>query len=97
MGWKGNELEIPVGMILKKMYCHKCGVQLKKEKVSNVYKKGDPEYSNKILGHSTLGMNKIEKSYFIYKCPNCNSKISYDEQCVIAKRQKKSNKKILDE
>ena len=31
MGWKGYETTIPVGMLFKRMFCHKCGAQLKKE------------------------------------------------------------------
>ena len=97
MGWKGLETKIPVGMIFKKMFCHKCGAQLKKEKITKIYKKGERGYSNKILGHSTLGMSEISKSYYIYKCTNCGSKINYDYQCIIAKRQKLLKKKILNE
>ena len=97
MGWKGLEINIPVGMIFRKMFCHKCGAQLKKEKITETYKKGEKGYSNKILGHSTVGMSQITKSHYIYKCPSCDSKISYDYQCVIAKKQKLLKKKILNE
>ena len=97
MGWKGYESKIPVGMILRKMYCHRCGVQLKIEKLSNIYQKGDNEYSNKILGHSTLGMDKLEQVCYIYRCPNCNTKITYEDQCLVAKKQKEYNKIIFDE
>ena len=97
MGWKGFEITIPVGMIFKRMFCHKCGTKLKKEKITKIYEKGDQGYSNKILGHSTLGMSKISKTHYIYKCPNCEFKISYFYQCVIAKKQKQLKKKILNE
>ena len=97
MGWRGSETKIPAGMIFKKMFCHKCGAPLKKEKITEVYKKGNVGYSNKILGHSTLGMSEISKSHYIYKCTNCDSKIDYDRQCVIAKKQKLLKKKILNE
>ena len=97
MGWRGKETEIPVGMIFKKMFCHKCGTQLKKKKITKIYKKGDPGYSNHLLGHSTLGMSEISRSHYIYKCENCGSKISYDDQCVIAKKQKLLRRKIIDE
>lgn len=40
MGWKGSEIEMPVGMIFKRMFCHKCGARLKKEKITKIYKKG---------------------------------------------------------
>lgn len=69
----------------------------KKKKITKTYKKGDPEYSDKILGHSTLGMSEISKSYYIYKCTNCGAEIDYDQQCIIAKKQKLLKKKILNE
>ena len=97
MGWRGYESEIDLGMLFRKMYCHKCGTRLKKMKVTNVYKKGDPGYSNDILGHGTLGMSEKAISHYIYKCPNCGNEISYDDQCIVAKKQKSLKKKILDE
>jgi len=42
-------------------------------------------------------MSEISKSYYVYKCPHCGSKVSYDYQCVIAKRQKLLKKRILNE
>ena len=97
MGWRGYETEIPVGMIFRRMFCHKCGTKLKKEKMTKLIKKGEEGYSNDILGHSTLGMSEISRSLYVYKCPNCNSLISYEKQCVFAKKQKQLKKKILDE
>lgn len=96
MGWKGYESTISLGMIFKKMYCLQCGNRLKKKKISNLYEKGDPNYSNDILGHATIGMDKIEKVYYIYCCPNCGMEITYDEQCAIAKNQKLLKKKMLN-
>ncbi len=65
MGWRGYETEIPVGMIFKKMFCHKCGTKLIKMKITKLYKKGENGYSNIILGHSALGMNQISISHFV--------------------------------
>ena len=97
MGWKGSETKIPAGMVFRKMFCHQCGAQLKKHRITEVYKEGDAGYSNRILGQPTLGMSEISKSYYIYKCANCGSEISYDDQCDVAKKQKRLEKKILDE
>lgn len=97
MGWKGYETEIPIGMIFRKMYCHKCSAQLKREKTTNVYKKGESGYSNKILGNTTIGMTEIAKTHYIYRCPNCNSEISYDAQCIVSKKQKQLKQKIICE
>ena len=95
MGWKGYETEIYMGMIFKKMYCHKCGTTLNKIKVSKVYKKGEKGYTNQI-GVIAIGMDKLEKAYYIYRCNNCGLEITYEEQCIIAKKQKKEKKKILE-
>jgi len=96
MGWKGYESSIALGMIFRKMYCHKCGYKLKKIKIKNICKKGDADYSNHILGHTVIGMDKIEKVHYIYQCPNCYSEITYDEQRIIAKKQKQLKKKIIN-
>ena len=95
MGWRGYETSIPSGMIFRKMYCHRCGIQLKKEKITKVFKKGEQGYSNRILGHATIGMTEIAKSEYIYKCPDCGGTITYDEQLRIHKLQKKLKRKIL--
>lgn len=97
MGWKGRESTISLGMIFRKMYCQKCGNILSKKRISNTYKKGDPNYSNDILGHATIGMDRIERVYYIYHCPRCGLELTYDEQCVVAKKQKKLKNKILSE
>ena len=97
MGWKGRETEIPVGMIFRKMYCHKCGVLLKRKKTTNVYKKGESGYSNKLLGHTTIGMTEISKTHYAYRCPNCSSEIGYEAQCIVAKKQKQLKQKIICE
>ena len=97
MGWKGYETTIDVGMIFKKMYCHKCGNRLKKKKISNTYKKGDPKFSRWLMNNLTIFMDRKEESYYIYKCPNCEAEISYDTQCLVAKLQKIHKSVILDE
>ncbi len=92
MGWTGSETEIPLEMIFKKMYCHKCGAQLLKKKITHVCKKGDSNFYPHMGGKRTLFMTQIKMSHYIYKCPNCGSTISYDDQCVVAKAQKRLNK-----
>lgn len=100
MGWRGRMLTIPVGMVFRKMYCHQCGAKLKKEKTSKVYKKGELGYTNQLPGHFgeiPLGMSELEKVGYFYQCPNCKLAITYDEQCMIAKKQKQLKKIILTE
>ena len=97
MGWRGYEATIPAGMIFRKMYCHRCGAQLKRKKVTNLYKKGEPGYSNDILGSHTLFMSEKSVSDYIYKCPKCDSEISYLDQLAIARKQRKLKAKIISE
>ena len=87
MGWKGHEVSIPVGMFFRKMHCHKCGCRLEKKKIGVVYQKGEPSYSKRIMGHLTIGMNRIEKKSYVYQCPNCKTEISYEEQRRISKQK----------
>lgn len=93
-------LTIPVGMVFRKMYCYQCGIRLKKEKISNVYKKGETGYTRHLpgrFGGIPLGMSELEKVGYCYQCPSCKFTFTYDEQCIIAKKQKKLKKIILAE
>ena len=90
-------MEIPLGMLFKKMFCCNCGGKLQKKKISKIYFKGDEEFKRIKYGHTVILDKKQRIDNIVYYCPNCNSEITYDEQCVIAKRQKKLKKKILDE
>ena len=100
MGWRGRVFTMPVGMVFKKMYCHQCGTRLKKEKICNLYKKGEPGYTTQLpgrFGGIPLGMSELEEISYIYQCANCRLAITYDEQCIIAKKQKKLKKRIITE
>ena len=96
MGWTGRKINIPVRMMFRRAYCHKCGAKLKKEAVTNISQKGDLNYSNQIIPfQTTLGMSQIKKTSYIYRCLKCNSTITYDNQCIIVRKQKKLKKVIL--
>jgi len=95
MGWKGYESSIPAGMLVRKMYCSGCGTQLKRRKVTNIYQKGEPEYTTFLASGRTLGMDRLEKVTYMYECPACKRQSSYEEQKKIARIQKKANKLIL--
>ena len=49
-----------------------------------------------ILGDATIGMDRIERAYYIYRCSDCGSQTTYEEQKSIAKQQKKENKKVIE-
>ena len=83
MGWKGREITFPLGMLFRKMYCMGCGTRLKRHRVDNLIKKGDPEYNGRILGGATIGMDRKQVSYYVYKCPNCGLMFTYEKQLEI--------------
>ena len=97
MGWRGNEVEVPLGMLFRKMYCRICSTKLKRKKISVVCKKGDINYTNRLLGKATLGMSEIQKSEYVYECPKCKVLTTYNNQLRISKLQKKTGKKILSD
>ena len=46
---------------------------------------------------NALGMSSYYDVTHIYCCPNCGLEITYDEQCIVAKKQKSLKKKIFTE
>ena len=91
--WKEVAHSIPFGMIFKKMYCHKCGERLVKNKYTRIILKGDPEY--KIYKRGYFGEGKVIQYKYNYKCPNCGNVIEYKNQKEISKIQKEKKMIIL--
>ena len=99
MGWTGFRIEVPIGMIFKKMKCYCCGTKLVKEKLSNIYIKKENGYSPDVYfraSHYPIGMDKLKRVVYIYRCPNCKQTFTYDEQKMINKIQRKKKKIILE-
>lgn len=93
-----DTLDMPYGMLIKKMYCHKCGTQLTEQLLYNEYHQKRLEWGFSFLSfYIRLRPKTGREYYYIYKCPKCGNKISYSNQCKIEKVQKSLNKKILDE
>lgn len=91
---KGKSWSIPFGMIFKKYYCSKCGTKLEKEKTHRVVTKNDKDYYQ----YHDYGMYpRYDYNVYEYrfKCPKCNERRSFKDQCIIEKIQKKYNIKIL--
>ena len=91
----GKDWEIDVGMLYKKMYCHKCGALLKREKFTKTYLPGDKGYKFYGAGHG-VNIDGYTKIRYIYKCPKCSFVTTYGAQKKIAKIQKIQKTKILD-
>jgi len=88
MGWTGSKAEMPIGMLLKKMYCGKCGTRLKIKKSTRLIKKGDKDFSSTHGSTIYIGMSQYELTTYSYICPSCHREVSYDEQLRIDQKQK---------
>lgn len=91
--WKEVEHSIPFGMIFRKMYCHKCGEKLIKNKYVRIILKDDPKY--KVYKRGRFGEGKVTQYKYNYKCPKCYHIIEYKEQVKISKIQKQNNSFVL--
>ena len=93
---KNKAVSIPMGMLIKKFYCHKCGERLRRHHKTRIVKRGDPDYNkHNIDGIYTSG--DIEVTEYDFQCPSCGNIIEYDEQCVIENIQKRLDKNVLSE
>lgn len=90
----GFNYSIPWGMVFKKYYCSKCGAKLEKEKTYRVVSNNDKDYYQYHSASNLLRGDHAVHSYRL-KCPACEARISYIEQCIIERIQKKLNHKIL--
>lgn len=96
MGWRGYKGTIAAGMIFKKMYCHNCGTKLKIKKSTIIISKSEEKYSNKMPGKgNSVGMSSYYDVTYLYWCPICDKTITYDEQCIVAKKQKQLKQRII--
>ncbi len=94
---KNKSVSIPLGMVFKRFYCHKCGERLVKEPKKRIVTPKDHDYrEHNSIGHMNM-IGDIEVTEYDFKCPSCGNTIKYDEQCVIGKIQKKLDKKELYE
>ena len=96
----GAIVSIPVAMIFKKYYCHKCGERLKRQKVTQVLNPGDPGYETArrqvMDNYEILGKpGSVSVSRYVFACPACQTTITFDEQKDIAVRQKYAKSHIL--
>jgi len=92
---KNKSVSMPMAMLTKKFYCHKCGEQLSKHPKTRTVKPGDPDYRK----HNRIGrthmIGDVEVTEYDFQCPACGNIIEYDEQCIIGKIQKQLRKNIL--
>ena len=95
----GSSTSIPVAMIFKKYYCHKCGKRLKHQKVTQVFNPGDPGYEaarHQVMDDFMIGKSSsVSVSHYVFACPACQTVITFDEQTDIAVKQKYAKSHVL--
>lgn len=91
---KGKSWSIPAGMIFRRYHCAKCGAKLEKEKTHRVVTKEDKDYYQ-YHDAGTFPRHDYDVYGYRFKCPSCNARVSYDEQCVIRQIQKKQSSRVL--
>ena len=95
---KNKSVSIPLSMLTKNFYCHKCGGRLVRSAKIKTLKSGDPDYrKHSKLNHRTHTVGEVEVTEYDFKCCNCGNVIEYDEQCVIEKIRKLLRKKLLSD
>lgn len=91
---KGKSISIPFGMLFKKYDCSKCGTRLKKEKTHRIVTPDDKDYY-RYHDYGTFPRRDYDVYEYQFQCPACGARISYDEQCKIARIQKQQGTTVL--
>lgn len=90
----GKSYTLPGGMIFQKYYCAKCGTKLVKERTHRVVTKDDKDYYQ-YHDRGTFPRQDYDVYDYRFMCPGCGARISYDEQRIIQRIQKKQGYTIL--
>ena len=91
---KTKSYSIPFGMVFKKYHCSQCGAKLEKEKTHRVVTKDDKDYYQ-YHDYGEFPRRDVDVYDYRFKCPSCGARISFDEQCIIERIQKKCGQPIL--
>lgn len=95
---KNSSYSVPLGMVMRKFYCHQCGERLIRHSKTRTIKPDDPDYkSYSRIGHARHMIGDIELTEYDFKCLSCEKIIGYDEQSAIGKIQKRLRKHILSQ
>ncbi len=89
------EYDIPLGMLVKRMYCAGCGTRLVRKQVRKTYQRGEPGFRNTLSNRSIVNVGSYTTVTYVYRCPNCYREISYGDQVKVARRQAQTGSKIL--
>ncbi len=91
------EYEMPLGMLVRKMYCAGCGTRLARKQVRKTYQRGEEGFRNTLSTGSAVNVKSYTTVTYVYRCPNCHREITYEDQVRVAKIQARTGSKILPE
>lgn len=90
----GKSWSMPYGMIFGKYHCAKCGARLKKETTHRVVTKDDKDYYQ-YHNHGRFPRRDYDVYDHRWKCPSCEARVSYEEQCILKRIQKRQGHFVL--
>lgn len=90
----GKSISLPLGMMYKRYHCVKCGTKLRKERTHRVVTEDDKDYY-RYQDHEKFPRRDYDVYGYQFMCPSCGARIAYDEQCIIARIQKKQGFRVL--
>lgn len=93
----GIEYHLPWGMLIRKMYCSRCGTLLKRKEIRKTYKRGEPGFRNQLSTRGLINVSTYTTVSYVYHCYGCGNEISYDDQVKVAKIQSKRGTRILED
>ena len=85
---------MPVAMAFKRYHCIHCGAVLKKERTHRVVTKDDKDYYQ-YHNYGSFPLRDHDVYDYRFQCPACGKRISFNEQCVMSRIQKKQGHFIL--
>ncbi len=91
------EYEMPLGMLVRRMYCAGCGTRLVRKQVRKQYQRDEDGFRNTLSTGSIINVRSCTTVTYVYRCPNCHRETSYEEQVKVAKKQARTGRKILSE
>jgi transcription initiation factor IIE alpha subunit len=90
-----RQYNLPIEMVLKKFYCHKCGETLLKSPHTRIINRDDADYDDIRNTFDPYCSGAIEITKYNFRCPKCHNIISFNKQRAIAEIQKILRKKVL--
>lgn len=90
----GKSYQMPVGMRFKKFYCAKCATKLEREQTHRVVTEADKDYF-RYQSYNRFPRVNFDVYHYRFRCPGCEARNTYEDQCVLDGIQKRCGHWIL--